>query len=94
MWHIKRSHKSDSIDMIMVLFIPPSKDIILLKKIILPLVIYPQFYKTNVCSIQTKCIQNALNGNLQTFTLATVRLVFVKDLLIVNTVSSLMSFIK
>ena len=47
-----------------------------------------------LCSIQTKGIQNAQNGNLQTFPLATTRLVFVKGLLIVNTVSSLMSFIK
>jgi hypothetical protein len=47
-----------------------------------------------LCSIQTKGIQNAQNGNLQTFPLATARLVFVKGLLIVNTVSSLMLFIK
>jgi hypothetical protein len=38
-------------------------------------------------------IQNAQNGNLQTFPLVTARLVFVKGLLIVNTVSSLMSII-
>ena len=48
----------------------------------------------NLCSIQTKGIQNAQNGNLQTFPMATARLVFVKGLLIVSTVSSLMSFIK
>jgi hypothetical protein len=47
-----------------------------------------------LCSIQTKGIQNAQNGNLQTFPLATARLFFVKGLLIVNTVSSLMSFIE
>jgi hypothetical protein len=47
-----------------------------------------------LCSIQTKGIQNAQNGNLQTFPLATTQLVFVKGLLIVKTVSSLMSFIK
>jgi hypothetical protein len=48
----------------------------------------------NLCSIQTKGIQHAQNGNLQAFPLATARLVFVKGLLIVNTESSLMSFIK
>jgi hypothetical protein len=47
-----------------------------------------------LCSIQTKSIHNAQNGNLQTFPLATARLVFVKGLFMVNTVSSLMSFIK
>ena len=47
-----------------------------------------------LCSIHTKGIKNAQNGNLQTFPLATAWLVFVKGLLIVNTVSSLMSFIK
>jgi hypothetical protein len=50
--------------------------------------------KLYLCSIQTKGIQNTQNGNLQTFPLATARLVFAMDLLIVNTVSSLMSFIK
>ena len=49
---------------------------------------------SDLCSIQTKGIQNVQNGNLQTFPLATARLVFVKGLLIINTVSSLMSFIK
>ena len=47
-----------------------------------------------LCSIQINGIQNAQPGNLQTFPLATARLVYVKGLLIVNTVSSLMSFIK
>jgi hypothetical protein len=41
-----------------------------------------------------KSIPNAHNGNLQIFPLDTVRLVFVKGIVIVNTVSSLMSFIK
>jgi hypothetical protein len=47
-----------------------------------------------LCSIQTKGIQNAQNWNLQTFPLATAQLFFVMGLLIVNTVSSLMSFIE
>jgi hypothetical protein len=52
------------------------------------------FQEYYLCSIQTKGIQIAQNGNLQTFPLVTAWLVFVKGLLIVNTVSSLMSFIK
>ena len=51
MWHIQLSHKSDSIDLIVVLFMPPDSNIsssFWSKKIncFFPLVICPQFYKT------------------------------------------------
>ena len=53
MWHIKLSHKSDSTDLIVVVFMPSNTDSNIChnfgKKIelILPLIIGPQFYKTH-----------------------------------------------
>ena len=52
MWHIKLSHKSDSIDLIVVLLIPSYTDYSIChtcgkkNELILPLIIGSQFYKT------------------------------------------------